>query len=149
MNTGDVWTLAEFREGNLHEVSFELLAWGRGLADTLGTQLCSVVLTENCPETALTELSHCGADKIYLVDDPALGKFLVEPHAHTLRHLVETYEPSHPFGAKAVAEIPLDGVAPAVGNAILDACGVSLKSIPALPEKIWRELIGLSTESEA
>jgi putative selenate reductase molybdopterin-binding subunit len=57
---------------------------------------------------------------------------------------VETYEPSHPFGAKAVAEIPLDGVAPAVGNAILDACGVSLTSIPALPEKIWRELKGVS-----
>lgn len=53
---------------------------------------------------------------------------------------VETYEPSHPFGAKAVAEIPLDGVAPAVGNAILDACGVSLKRIPALPESIWRAL---------
>ncbi len=53
---------------------------------------------------------------------------------------VETYEPSHPFGAKAVAEIPMDGVAPAVGNAILDACGVSLHSIPALPEKIWRSL---------
>jgi putative selenate reductase molybdopterin-binding subunit len=53
---------------------------------------------------------------------------------------VETYEPSHPFGAKAVAEIPLDGVAPAVGNAILDACGVSLKKIPALPESIWQSL---------
>jgi len=53
---------------------------------------------------------------------------------------VETYEPSHPYGAKAVAEIPLDGVAPAVGNAILDACGVSLKKIPALPELVWREL---------
>ncbi len=53
---------------------------------------------------------------------------------------VETYEPSHPYGAKAVAEIPLDGVAPAVGNAILDACGVSLKKIPALPESVWREL---------
>ena len=53
---------------------------------------------------------------------------------------VETYEPTHPFGAKAVAEIPLDGVAPAVGNAILDACGVSLKKIPALPESIWRSL---------
>lgn len=56
---------------------------------------------------------------------------------------VETYEPSHPFGAKAVAEIPLDGVAPAVGNAILDACGVSLNRIPALPESIWRSLKGL------
>ena len=53
---------------------------------------------------------------------------------------VETYEHSHPFGAKAVAEIPLDGVAPAVGNAILDACGVSLHEIPALPEKIWKVL---------
>ena len=62
---------------------------------------------------------------------------------------VETYEPSHPFGAKAVAEIPLDGVAPAVGNAILDACGVSLKKIPAIPERIWRELNVDHPESEA
>jgi putative selenate reductase molybdopterin-binding subunit len=56
---------------------------------------------------------------------------------------VETYEPSHPFGAKAVAEIPLDGVAPAVGNAILDACGAALSTIPAIPERIWRNLKGL------
>lgn len=55
---------------------------------------------------------------------------------------VETYEPSHPFGVKAVAEIPMDGVAPAVGNAILDACGASLHIIPATPERIWRSLKG-------
>lgn len=61
---------------------------------------------------------------------------------------VETYEPSHPFGAKAVAEIPLDGVAPAVGNAILDACGVSLNKIPAIPERIWRALKGLKEIEE-
>lgn len=61
---------------------------------------------------------------------------------------VETYEPSHPYGAKAVAEIPLDGVAPAVGNAILDACGVALNTIPAIPERIWRHLKGLSSEEE-
>lgn len=53
---------------------------------------------------------------------------------------VDTYEPSHPFGAKAVAEIPLDGVAPAVGNAILDACGAELTTIPATPERVWRAL---------
>jgi putative selenate reductase molybdopterin-binding subunit len=53
---------------------------------------------------------------------------------------VETYEPSHPFGAKAAAEIPLDGVAPAVGNAILDACGASLKAIPATPQRVWQAL---------
>jgi putative selenate reductase molybdopterin-binding subunit len=53
---------------------------------------------------------------------------------------IETFEPSHPFGVKAVAEIPMDGVAPAVGNAILDACGADLKQIPATPEVIWRAL---------
>lgn len=55
---------------------------------------------------------------------------------------VQTYEPSHPFGVKAVAEIPLDGVAPAVGNAILDACGANLTANPATPERIWRAMAG-------
>ncbi len=53
---------------------------------------------------------------------------------------VETFEPSHPFGVKAVAEIPMDGVAPAVGNAILDAVGVNVDDNPILPEKVWRAL---------
>jgi putative selenate reductase molybdopterin-binding subunit len=53
---------------------------------------------------------------------------------------VETFEPSHPFGVKAVAEIPMDGVAPAVGNAILDAVGASINDNPVTPEKIWRAL---------
>jgi putative selenate reductase molybdopterin-binding subunit len=53
---------------------------------------------------------------------------------------VETFEPSHPFGVKAVAEIPMDGVAPAVGNAVRDACGVDVDKIPILPERLWREL---------
>ncbi len=50
---------------------------------------------------------------------------------------VETFEPSHPFGVKAVAEIPMDGVAPAVGNAILDAVGVNIDDNPVTPEKLW------------
>jgi putative selenate reductase molybdopterin-binding subunit len=53
---------------------------------------------------------------------------------------VETFEPSHPFGVKAVAEIPMDGVAPAVGNAILDAAGVNVDDNPVTPEKVWRAL---------
>ena len=60
------------------------------------------------------------------------------PQLETL--FIETYEPSHPFGVKAVAEIPMDGVAPAVGNAVLDACGADVLSNPITPEKIWRSL---------
>ena len=54
--------------------------------------------------------------------------------------LVQTYEPSGPYGAKAVAEIPMDGVAPAVANAIYDATGLRLRSIPFTPERVWRAL---------
>ena len=53
---------------------------------------------------------------------------------------VETFEPSHPFGVKAVAEIPMDGVAPAVGNAVFDACGVNIDHNPITPEKVWQNL---------
>jgi putative selenate reductase molybdopterin-binding subunit len=53
---------------------------------------------------------------------------------------VETFEPSHPFGVKAVAEIPMDGVAPAVGNAILDAIGVNIDVNPATPERVWKAI---------
>jgi len=53
---------------------------------------------------------------------------------------IETFEPSHPFGVKAVAEIPLDGVAPAVGNAVFNACGVNVDQNPVTPEKVWQGL---------
>jgi len=60
------------------------------------------------------------------------------PNLETI--FVETFEPSHPFGVKAVAEIPMDGVAPAVGNAILDAIGVNVDTIPVTPEKVWKAI---------
>jgi putative selenate reductase molybdopterin-binding subunit len=53
---------------------------------------------------------------------------------------VETFEPTHPFGVKAVAEIPLDGVAPAVVNAVYDATGVLIPDLPLTPERVWRAL---------
>lgn len=53
---------------------------------------------------------------------------------------VETFEPSHPFGVKAVAEIPMNGVAPAVGNAVFDALGINIDANPITPEKVWRAL---------
>ena len=54
---------------------------------------------------------------------------------------IEIFEPSHPFGVKAVAEIPMNGVAPAVGNAVYNACGADIDQNPITPEKVWRELI--------
>ena len=53
---------------------------------------------------------------------------------------VQTYEKTGPYGAKAVAEIPLDGAAPAIGNAVMDACGANVLENPLTPERIWRSL---------
>ena len=44
------------------------------------------------------------------------------------------------FGAKGIGELPMDGPAPAVVNAITDAVGVALNSIPATPEDIFDAL---------
>ena len=93
MDYRDIWTLAEVKNGRLHPVSYELLTWGRSLADIRGCRLCSVVLTDQIPDEDLQELIARGADVVYLVQDPSLEKFLVEPHAGALLHLVETYLP--------------------------------------------------------
>ncbi|MFM8530575.1 MAG: molybdopterin cofactor-binding domain-containing protein, partial [Ilumatobacteraceae bacterium] len=54
--------------------------------------------------------------------------------------LVQTMEDTGPFGAKAVAEIPKDGVAPALRNAILNATGVAINDLPFTPERVWAAL---------
>jgi CO/xanthine dehydrogenase Mo-binding subunit len=41
------------------------------------------------------------------------------------------------FGAKGIGELPIDGPAPAVVNAIVDALGIHFDSIPLLPEDIF------------
>jgi len=61
--------------------------------------------------------------------------------------LVQTYEPSGPYGAKAVAEIPMDGVAPAIANAVYHATGKRFHQIPLTPERVWRKLNGLEDSS--
>jgi CO/xanthine dehydrogenase Mo-binding subunit len=51
--------------------------------------------------------------------------------------ILENPYPHGPFGAKGVGEMPIDGPAPAVINAIRHA-GFDLREIPATPERIMR-----------
>ena len=45
------------------------------------------------------------------------------------------------FGAKGIGELPMDGPAPAIVNAIEDALNVRFNSIPLLPEDIFEALV--------
>jgi putative selenate reductase molybdopterin-binding subunit len=53
---------------------------------------------------------------------------------------VQTEEPSGPFGAKSVAEICIDGVAPAMASAIHDATAVWMRELPYTPGRVKRAL---------
>jgi len=53
--------------------------------------------------------------------------------------LVETVDPG-PFGAKGVAEPAMTPTAPAIANAIYDAVGVRIKTLPITPQKILEAL---------
>ncbi len=90
--------------------------------------------------------AHC--EEIVLDDEgrmlnPSFGPYKIyraDEMPDTTVYLVQTMEDSGPFGAKAVAEIPKDGVAPAVRNAILDATGVAINELPFTPERVWAAL---------
>ena len=45
------------------------------------------------------------------------------------------------FGAKGIGELPMDGPAPAIVNAVEDAVKVRFNSIPLLPEDIFEALV--------
>jgi aldehyde oxidoreductase len=83
------------------------------------------VMNQGIPKTKT--LRGCGIPEIH-----------VRPEVEVV--LVEKPEPIGPFSAKGIAEIALVPTVPAVINAIYDATGVRITSLPAKPEKILAAL---------
>jgi len=52
----------------------------------------------------------------------------------------ELGNPHCAFGAKGIGELPMDGPAPAILNAVEDALGIPFDSIPLLPEDIFEAI---------
>ena len=46
-----------------------------------------------------------------------------------------------PGGAKGIGELPMDGAAPAILNAIEHATGISFTRVPLMPERLMEESI--------
>jgi electron transfer flavoprotein alpha subunit len=87
-----VWVYAEFRDGRIAPVTFELLGAGRNLADQLGVPLSAVLLGSGL-EGKAQDLVAYGADIVYLVDDPALAHFTDDAYANVIEDLVRTHKP--------------------------------------------------------
>jgi putative selenate reductase molybdopterin-binding subunit len=62
--------------------------------------------------------------------------------------LVETDEPLGPYGAKSISEVPINGPAPAIANAIFNAVGVRIRKLPIRPEDVLAALHTLDNPSK-
>jgi electron transfer flavoprotein alpha subunit len=89
----DVWVFVEQHDGVIQSITFELLGEGRKLADSLGMKLCAVMLGHNIQPRS-QELIARGADKVYLLDNPALEHFQDEAYANVLIDLVKKHKPN-------------------------------------------------------
>jgi len=54
--------------------------------------------------------------------------------------IIEKEYANGPFGAKGVGELPMDGGAPAIAAAVLNATGVFVSEIPITPERLQRRM---------
>ncbi|MGL5314748.1 MAG: xanthine dehydrogenase family protein molybdopterin-binding subunit [Peptostreptococcaceae bacterium] len=61
-----------------------------------------------------------------------VGKVIVD--------FVETNEPTGPFGAKSIGEVVVNTPPPAIQDAIYNAVGVRINTLPMTPEKIFMEM---------
>ena len=89
----DVWVFAEVEGNRVHPVVLELLGEGRRLADALGERLCAVLLGSNV-QGLTASLVAGGADRVLVVDRPALACFQDEPFAAVLADLIRRHRPA-------------------------------------------------------
>ncbi|MGH7444934.1 MAG: xanthine dehydrogenase family protein molybdopterin-binding subunit [Longimicrobiales bacterium] len=54
--------------------------------------------------------------------------------------IIESIDPEGPYGAKEAGEGPLHPSIPAIANAIYDAVGVRMDTMPFSPPRVWRAL---------
>jgi len=87
----EVWIFAEQQDSKIKSVAYELVSEGRKLANGLEAALCAVCLGNQVQ--GVEQLISYGADKVYLLDDPALADHDEDIYTRTLADLVRRYKP--------------------------------------------------------
>jgi len=89
---GQVWVVAEHRNGVVHPATFELIGKARQLADSLETRTGVVVAGAGIERTS-RELAAAAADDIYIVEDELLAEFDPTAHRKAVADAIQTYRP--------------------------------------------------------
>jgi electron transfer flavoprotein alpha subunit len=89
---GEVWIVAEHKDGQVHPATFELVGKARELADSLETKV-GVALAGYQIEPMAKELIAAGADHIYVVEDKLLEQFDPTAHRKAIADCISKYWP--------------------------------------------------------
>ena len=87
-----VWVFCEQRQGELQSTVLELVSEGRKLADDLGVELAGLLVGDQV-EGLAKEIGAYGADKVILVDDPALKDYTTDAYADVICKAVMEKKP--------------------------------------------------------
>jgi electron transfer flavoprotein alpha subunit len=110
----NVFVYIEIEDGQVADVSLELLTKGRELASTLGVKLEAVVMGHNVAGLEQT-LAKFGADTVWVADDEIFAPFRTLPHTATMCGLIRAEQPQIVlFGATPVGR----DCAPRVSSAL-------------------------------
>jgi electron transfer flavoprotein alpha subunit len=119
-----VWVFAEQHKGGIASVTLELLGEGRKLADKRTTKLAAVFIGHDIKDKA-RELVACGADTVYVADDPTLKDFNDDSYAAILTALAKQHKPEIILaGATAIGRSFFPKVASSLHTGLTADCTV-------------------------
>jgi len=88
----NVWVFIEQNEGKIVDVSLELLAKGRELADRLESQLWAVLCGHKISKL-IDQVIHHGADHVIAADHAELEYYRTLPYSRILKDAASKYQP--------------------------------------------------------
>lgn len=88
----ELFVLAEHRQGELRDVTFEMLTKGMELSQKINADLTAVLLGHNVEEFAKKLADH--AKRVLIIDDVRLENFNAEAYQRVLSHLISERRPS-------------------------------------------------------
>ena len=88
-----VFIFAQQVDNKLSSIAFELLGKARDLAEDLDCKEVTAVLLGSDVKGLADQLAEYGADRVIVVDDPALKTYMTEPYTHALASVINKYKP--------------------------------------------------------
>ncbi|MFX0060038.1 MAG: FAD-binding protein [Candidatus Heimdallarchaeota archaeon] len=144
----DVWIVAEIKDGNVRNVSYELLGKARELAEHLNQKACVLLLGDNV-KRFIEEFTSRGANKIYIAEHEALKDYYTETYSAVITGIISRYNPNivlypatingRDLAPRVAATLELGLTADCTGLSIRD--GLLLQTRPAFGGNIMADII--------